>query len=81
MKSYCDRKGIKIDEANSGKHCLELLTRRRQNKYKLLFIDINMPDMTGIEVLSFCSLEIGYPENFGVEQTKPNHIFDWWSNG
>lgn len=37
-----------IDEANNGKECLEKLEKIEPD---ILLLDINMPDMNGIEVL------------------------------
>jgi two-component system, chemotaxis family, chemotaxis protein CheY len=41
---------LKIDEAESGFEALRLLPRRR---YDLIITDINMPDINGLELVSF----------------------------
>ncbi len=41
---------VKIDEAASGFDALRLLPR---NRYDLILTDINMPDINGLELVSF----------------------------
>lgn len=48
IKSLLRRTGIEIDEAFSGRECLDKLT---QKKYHVVLLDQMMPDMDGIETL------------------------------
>jgi two-component system, chemotaxis family, chemotaxis protein CheY len=48
---------IKVDEAESGFEALRLLPRRR---YDLIVTDINMPDINGLELVSFVKQNDAY---------------------
>ncbi len=48
MEIMLAREGYSVDTANSGKEGVGLL---RENNYDLVIADLNMPDMTGIDVL------------------------------
>jgi len=48
---------VKIDEAESGFEALRLLPRRR---YDLIVTDINMPDINGLELVSFVKRNDAY---------------------
>ncbi|MGM0508676.1 MAG: HD domain-containing phosphohydrolase, partial [Fusobacteriota bacterium] len=49
MDIYISKKGITVDRANNGKELMKLLKRR---KYKMIFLDISMPEMDGLEAAS-----------------------------
>jgi len=48
MEIMLAKEGYSVDTANSGKDGVELL---RESNYDLVIADLNMPDMTGIDVL------------------------------
>lgn len=48
MAEYLEDLGLPVDEAESGKTCLEKL---HQKRYSIVIMDIQMPGMTGFEVL------------------------------
>jgi len=48
MEIMLAKEGYSVDTANSGKDGVELL---RENNYDLVIADLNMPEMTGIDVL------------------------------
>lgn len=48
LQGRLEKRGFSCDYVTSGKDCLEAL---RSNEYKLVLLDIMMPDMSGIEVL------------------------------
>jgi len=49
LKRLLTQKGYIVDEANTGREALEKIEK---NKYNLVFLDIIMPDILGLEVLS-----------------------------
>ncbi|MEI6862990.1 MAG: response regulator [Candidatus Omnitrophota bacterium] len=50
MKEYLKSKGCDVEYALDGKKGLDLI---KSMEYDLVFLDINMPEMTGIEVLRY----------------------------
>lgn len=50
LKKYLKYKGFDSDHALDGKAALELIKSR---SYAMVFLDINMPELTGIEILKF----------------------------
>lgn len=48
IAEYLEPLGVKIDEASSGKDCLELL---KKQEYTLVILDVQMPGLSGFEVL------------------------------
>lgn len=48
LQSRLQKRGFECDYVMSGKECLEAL---KDGKYRLVLLDIMMPDMSGIEVL------------------------------
>lgn len=50
MKCLLKRNLVQVDSAYSGKECL---TKMQSNKYDLVFLDHIMPEMDGIQTLSF----------------------------
>ena len=48
LKRYLKYKGFDADYALNGKAALELIKSR---DYGIVFLDINMPELTGIEIL------------------------------
>jgi DNA-binding response OmpR family regulator len=46
---FLETKGYKMDTANNGNDAVELV---RQNNYDLIFLDENMPGLSGLETLS-----------------------------
>jgi DNA-binding response OmpR family regulator len=46
---FLETKGYKMDTANNGNDAIELV---RQNNYDLIFLDENMPGLSGLETLS-----------------------------
>ncbi len=46
-KELLESLNIKVDVANNGKECINLL-KENSNKYKLILMDIQMPEMDGI---------------------------------
>ena len=49
MQTLLEASGYSCDRAHSGKECLNLAG---QNGYNLIILDVAMPEMTGIEVVS-----------------------------
>lgn len=54
LKSRLVKRGFECDYVTSGKQCLESLNK---GDYKLVLLDIMMPDMSGIEVLEIIRKE------------------------
>ena len=50
MKKYLKHKGFDTDQALDGRAALELIKSR---DYGIVFLDINMPEFTGVEVLKY----------------------------
>ena len=50
LASLGDLKGVEFDEASSG---LEAIERLALSRVSLIILDLNMPDMHGIEVVEF----------------------------
>ncbi len=50
LKRYLKYKGFDADHALNGKAAVELIKSR---DYGIIFLDINMPELTGIEVLKY----------------------------
>ena len=48
---------VKVDEAENGFEALRLLPRKR---YDLIVTDINMPDINGLELVSFVKHDKSY---------------------
>ncbi len=55
FKAIFDRWGVEFDEATSGMMALEMI---RKNRYDLLFMDIRMPGIDGIETTRFIRDEL-----------------------
>ncbi len=49
--------GYLVDMANSGKECLEMVERK---KYSLIFMDIMMPEMNGVETMKRLKEKSGF---------------------
>ena len=47
-KDLLEREGYQIEEAVCGKECIE---KARQNKPDIILLDIELPDMSGLEVI------------------------------
>ena len=50
LKRYLKYKGFDTDHAINGKIALELIKKKN---YGIVFLDINMPELTGIEILKY----------------------------
>jgi CheY-like chemotaxis protein len=50
LKSFLERKGHFVDAAFDGGRALELM---KKNNYDLAFLDHNMPELTGLELVKF----------------------------
>lgn len=50
LKSSLSRKGHIVDTASSGDKALDLI---KSNRYELVFLDHNMPELTGIELIKY----------------------------
>ena len=50
LKKYLKYKGFDADHATDGKAALESIT---SGSYDIVFLDINMPELTGIEILKY----------------------------
>ena len=50
MRNYLEGKGLVVDCALDGKSALRLI---KEQDYDIVFLDINMPELTGVEVLRF----------------------------
>lgn len=50
--------GFKVDAAESGKQALSML----DNKYDAVFLDIDMPDLSGIEVCKIMRSKMGFKD-------------------
>ncbi len=50
LKKYLKYKGFDADHAINGRIALELIKSR---DYGIIFLDINMPELTGIEILKY----------------------------
>lgn len=50
LKRYLKYKGLDADHALNGKIALELIKSR---DYGIVFMDINMPELTGVEILKY----------------------------
>lgn len=50
MKMLLSGKGHFLDSASNGKRGLEFL---KENVYDLVFLDVNMPEITGVELIKY----------------------------
>ena len=50
IEKIAEGKGIKLDTAKNGRICLEKL---KENKYNLILMDLQMPEMNGYEATSY----------------------------
>ena len=50
IREYIEKKNRDIDVAYDGARALELI---KLNKYDLVFIDHNMPEVTGLELIAY----------------------------
>lgn len=50
LKGVLIEKGHKIDVAYDGAKAMELI---KKNKYDILFLDQNMPEVTGLEIVEY----------------------------
>jgi DNA-binding response OmpR family regulator len=48
MKKFLSRRGFSVDIAFDGKNALESI---KANHYDLIFLDENMPELTGLEIV------------------------------
>ena len=68
IKSFLERRGYNVDIAFDGRAALKLI---RENSYDVFFVDYNMPELTGIELVRYIKdnniklktvMITGYPE-------------------
>lgn len=50
LKGFLNEKGHYVDIAYDGKEALDLI---KNNKYDILFLDHNMPELTGLEIVEY----------------------------
>ena len=50
MKEYLEKKGCDVEVAYDGAHSFELI---KFNKFDLVFLDHNMPEVTGLELTTY----------------------------
>ena len=51
LKKYLESKGLLVNYALDGKEALDLIMR--ETSYSVVFLDINMPEFNGIEILKY----------------------------
>ena len=68
IKNFLDKRGYSIDVAFEGREALDLI---KKNNYDMVFLDHNMPGLTGLELIKFIKqnnlkavsiMITGYPE-------------------
>ena len=72
IKEWIVRKGYNADVAFDGKQALELI---KLNKYDLVFVDHNMPEVTGLELIKY--IKQNSPDTKTVMITGYPHIADF----
>ncbi len=50
MREFLTRRGHTVHTASDGRRALELL---KENSYRLAFLDLSMPEVTGFEIVDF----------------------------
>lgn len=50
LVKFIESKGLKADQALDGKKALDLL---KEQDYDIVFLDVNMPEFTGLEVTRY----------------------------
>ncbi|MFQ5964142.1 MAG: response regulator [Candidatus Scalinduaceae bacterium] len=68
LEIFIKEEGYRVDIANDGKIALSLLN---QNKYKVVFLDLKMPDLNGVETLRH--IKERYPDVVVVIITGEKH--------
>jgi len=51
LKKYFENKGLFVDYALGGKESLQLIIQ--ETGYNIIFLDVNMPGFTGVEILQY----------------------------
>ena len=51
LKKFLESKGLLVDCALDGREAVELIIREKG--YNIVFLDVNMPEFTGIEILRY----------------------------
>ncbi|MDO8536319.1 MAG: response regulator [Candidatus Omnitrophota bacterium] len=50
VRKFLKQRGLPADLASDGKEALELI---KKHDYDLIFLDINMPELTGLDILKY----------------------------
>ena len=50
LRKFLESKGLRVDYALDGKKVLDLI---KEQDYDIVFLDINMPELTGFEILRY----------------------------
>ncbi|MFA5275382.1 MAG: response regulator [Candidatus Omnitrophota bacterium] len=72
LKKYIERKNHDADVAYDGARALELI---KENKYDIVFLDHNMPEITGLELIEYIKKNI--PETKAVMITGYQQMADF----
>ena len=62
LKAYMENYGCIVDTCYSGKDAIDLLESSKNDPYKLLLIDWKMPEMDGLETISYIKNNDHIPE-------------------